>query len=421
MSSSREPAGRSVLFIDTAYTLREVREKKHESFFRARHASGFFQRVYSVHPIADAVGAPKYRIDVRRFGPGHVVIEGKVELFRWPRLFRPVNFLCSQLRLYRLLSRIVRRRQVSAVMAADPFYSALLGLALARRHARPFGIRIGGNADEIYEATGALAMPRLLPSYRLQRWVQRFVLKRADLVAGINQNNLQFGIANGARKHTRVIPISSNVADVHRTPADERGDGRALLRRLGVPADGPLLLYLGRLLELKHPDDALRAMAFNISRHPQAVGLLIGAGPMEQKLRELAQELEVEASIHFLGQVDQHAISQIVPHCIMFSPSAGQLALLECALGGAAIVAYDRDFQSEFIEDGVNGFKVRFRDVDEMARRGDLLIRDPSVARRLSLAARSSALVEVDPERVKRVEWEAFERLVSARGGGAQS
>lgn len=262
-------------------------------------------------------------------------------------------------------------------------------------------------------------MPRLLPSYRLQRWVQRFVLRRADLVAGINRNNLEFGIANGAARHTAIIPVSSNVADVHRIPPEERGDGRALLESLGVPTGGPLLLYLGRLLELKHPDDALRAMAHAIRRHPGATGLLVGSGPMEPQLRELARKLGVQCSIHFLGQLDQQALSRITPHCIMFSPSAGQMALLECALGGAAIVAYDRDFQSDFVEDGVNGFKLAFRDVDAMAERGDQLIRDPALARRLGLSARSSALAEVDPERVKRLEWNAFEKLLSARPGNA--
>jgi len=405
-------AQRSILYIDSAYTLRIVRSNRHESFFHARHASGYFDRVYSVHPLADLVDGPSHRIDLSRLSPRHLVIEGKVELLPWPRALKPLNFIISQLKLYRFLSNVVRRRGIVMIMAADPYYSALLGLALARRHKRPFGIRIGANADENYRSSGALAMPRLFPTYAMQRMVQQFILKRADLVTGINRNNLEFGIANGARGVTRVVPISSNVADVHRIPPDERGDPLALLKSLGLPTDAPMLLYLGRLLALKHPDDAIRAMAFNIRRNPRVVGLVVGAGPVEPSLRDLARELGVSGSIHFLGELTQEALGLLIPRCIMLSPSPGQMAVLEGALGGAPIVAYDRDFQSEFIEDGVNGFKVPSRDVEAMARRAELLINDPALARRVSAGARRTGLEQVDPLRVKEIEWEAFNSVM---------
>lgn len=408
-----EPA-RTVLYIDTAYSLREVREKRHESFFLARHASGFFKRVFSVHPIADVVGATERRIEISSLTPDHVVIEGKAELLRLPHVLLPFNFLISQARLYRYLVKLVRREKVAMVMVADPFYSALLGLAVARRCGIPLGIRLGANSDDIYHGTGTLAMPRLFPSYRIQRAVQRFVLKRADLVSGINRNNLGYGLNNGARKLTAIIPISSNVAAIHHVPPAQREDGRPLLARMGVPTDGPILLYLGRLIDLKHPDDAVRAMAEVIRRNPGTVGILIGVGTMQPRLEALATELGVASSIHFVGQVDQEALSRIVPHCIMLSPSAGQLALLECALGGAPIVAYNRDFQPEFIDDGVDGFIVPYRDHAAMAERAERIVRDPELARRFSIAVRAKAEFHTDPERVKQAEWDAFGRTLEA-------
>jgi glycosyltransferase involved in cell wall biosynthesis len=406
---------RTVLYIDSAYSLAEVREKQHESFFLARHASGFFKGVISVHPMADVVGAEDRRIDVFSLTPDHTVIEGKAELLRLPRILLPLNFLLSQARLYQMLVRLVRREKVSMVMVADPFYSALLGLAVARRCGIPFGIRLGGNSDEIYEATGALAMPRLFPSYRIQKAVQRFVLKRADLVAGINRNNLGFGLNNGARKLTAIIPISSNVAATHRRPLTARQDGRPLLQRLGVPTEGPVLLYVGRLIELKHPDDAVRAMAAVIRRHPGTAGVLAGLGPMQAQLEGLARELGVASSIFFVGQLDQEALSRIIPHCIMLSPSAGQLALLECALGGAPIVAYDRDFQPEFIDDGVDGFIVPYRDHAAMAERAAKILADRNLARGLSEAVRIKAEFHVDPNRVREAEWDAFGKALGTR------
>ena len=238
-------------------------------------------------------------------------------------------------------------------------------------------------------------------------------MRRADLVTGINRNNLDFGIRNGARRNTAVTPISSNIAAVHRIPPEERPSGKALLQSLGVPTEGPILLYLGRLLELKHPDDALRSMSANIRRHPGTVGVLIGTGPMEGRLRTLADELGVADSIHFLGQLSQEELSRIIPHCIMLSPSAGQMAFLECALAGTPIVAYDRDFQPEFIEDGIDGFIVPFRDHQALAERASEIIDDPQLAKRLGNAAREKALLHVDAERVRQMEWDAFSTLIA--------
>jgi glycosyltransferase involved in cell wall biosynthesis len=174
----------------------------------------------------------------------------------------------------------------------------------------------------------------------------------------------------------------------------------------------PTLLYVGRLLELKHPDDAIRAMATNVRLHPGTVGILAGVGPMEPELRALADKLQVAGSIHFVGQLTQEELSKITPLCVMLSPSAGQLALLECALGGAPIVAYDRDFQPEFIDDGVDGFIVPFRDHEAMAEKASRIISDPDLAGRLSAAVRRKALFHVDPERVREAEWEAFSKVL---------
>jgi glycosyltransferase involved in cell wall biosynthesis len=77
-------------------------------------------------------------------------------------------------------------------------------------------------------------------------------------------------------------------------------------------------------------------------------------------------------------------------------------------------VAYDRDFQPEFIDDGINGFIVPFRDHQSMAERVGQIITDPALARRLSAAIRAEALVHVNPERVKAAEWDAFDKVLGS-------
>lgn len=402
-----------LLHIDSAYTLADVRERGAENFFLARHASGLFGQVWSVHPLADAAGAAPHSIDIAAVAPNHRVVEGKAELCHLPSLLRPLNLIASQVALYRLLVRIVREQHIDVVAAVDPFVSGLLGLAVARKTGRPFVLRISGNADEIYEASGALVHPRILPWFWLQRAIGRFVIKRADLVAAINRNNLEFALNNGARGPSAIIPVSANIAAAHWLKPADRPSADALLAPWKIPAGRPLLLYFGRLIALKHPDDALRAMAEVIARRPDAVGILAGCGAMEPELRHLAEELGVAASVHFVGPLDQPVLSQLIPRCVVLSPSAGQLAVLESALGGAPIIAYDRDFQPEFIADGADGFIVPFRDWRAMAARAEQVLADPALFERLAAAIREKAETYLDPRSVREAEWSAFGKLIA--------
>ena len=403
--------GRSILYIAAEYRAAEVRAKGHEHNFEARHASGYFEKVWSVHPTADLVGAEKHRVHLIRFTPRQLVVEGVTELFSLPRFLFPLNFLLSQAALLLLMRRLVRKHDISLVAATDPFLSGILAWLLSRITGKPLVIRNGGNYEELYREAGALAMPRLMPSYKLQGMIARFVLRRADLVAGNNRNNLGWAIANGAGKHTAIIPISGNIQRIHMRAPEERTRGQETFDKLGLPFGVPALIYVGRLLKLKQPDEALRAMALVMAEEPSAIGILAGDGPMRAELEQLASSLGVKDRIFFTGQTTQEDLSEIIPHCITVSPLTG-LSLIECGLGGSPPVGYDRDWQSEFIEDGVNGFLVPDHDYRSMAGRLLRIVRDPGLKERLSTAIRERALRQMDPDEVRRLEKEAFDKVL---------
>ena len=406
---------RSILYIAAEYRVAELKAKKHEHNFEARHASGYFDRVWSVHPTADLVGADKHRIELIRFSSRQLVVEGVTELYRLPRFLLPLNFLLSQAALLRVIRRLVLKHDISVVAATDPFLSGVLAWVLSKLTGKPLVIRNGGNYEELYREAGALAMPRLIPSYRLQRMIARFVLSRADLVAGNNRNNLGWAIANGARRHTAIIPISGNIQRIHMRPPEERTEGRQTFEKLGLPFGVPALIYVGRLLKLKQPDEALRAMALVIAEEPSTIGILAGDGPMRAELEEIATSLGVRDRIFFTGQTTQEDLSEIIPHCVTVSPLTG-LSLIECGLGGSPPVGYDRDWQAEFIEEGVNGFIVADHDYRAMAERLLRIVRDPQLRERLSKSIRQRALRQMDPDEVRRLEKEAFDKVLRPAG-----
>ena len=403
-----------LMYIDMAYTVDRVRERHQERFLEARHSAGFFRRVWGVHPLADAVGKPPYNIDFIRFTPRQLVIEGVATFYRLPRFLLPLNFLLSQWKLFRILERLIRKHDIPILAATDSVYAGLLALMLKRRTGRPLAVAVYSNQDDLYAATGALAMPRLLPFRWLERLVARAVLSNADVVMAGNRNNLQYALNNGATGDTAIIPVARNTEAIHFVDPKERETPDGFLEERGIPTGRPAMLYVGRLLELKHPDSAVRAMSLVIERRPEAIGLLAGGGPMQPALEALVEELGMAGRIHFLGQIDQVALSRLIPHCLTVSPLTG-MALIECGLGGSPIVAFDRDWQAEFVEDGANGFIVPFLDEKAMADRLLALFEDAELRERMSRTARQRALDFADVDRIFAQEQAVFSRLLTSR------
>ena len=403
--------GRSLLYIDMAYTVEIVHRKRHFQFFEMRHSGGYFDRVWGVHPLADAAGKHSREIEFVPFSDRQTVIEGVAEMLKLPRFLLPLNFLYSQGRLVRRLGKLIADERIAIISATDAYYAGLIGLILKRLTGRALVVGVYSNQDELYAATGALAMPRLLPFRWLEQAVARLVLSRADLVVAGNRNNLDFALANGARGATAIIPVAKNAEPLHLRPPGER-EPPATLARLGIAPDAPLMLFVGRLLELKHPDEAVRAMARVIAARPEAHGLIAGSGPMQPELEALADSLGAGSRIHFLGHLDQDELSRLIPLSITLSPLTG-MALVECGLGGSPLVAFDRDWQAEFVADGVNGFVVPFLDHEAMADRAIRLIDQPELRDRMAKASRERALDFADRTRIEALEHQAYDRLLA--------
>lgn len=400
---------RSILYLDTAYTVSACQSLLRNQFYASRHADGYFERVWGVHLIADVAGKDTNVVETIEWSDRQTIIEGVSAELGLPHFLLPFDFLISQGRLIQKLARLVRDRKIDVIAATDNYYNGLVAVILKALTRRPLIIYVFGNPDELYEATGTLMMPRLLRFRKVESLVARLVLSRADLVVAQNANNLSFARANGARGESVIIPAAKHVEREHLAPPDERDPPETFVR-LGIEAGRPVLLYVGRLLPLKHPDSAVRAMARVVTKRPDAVGLLAGDGPMRGVLERLIAELGVSDRVHLLGSIDQLELVRLIPHTITLSPLTG-MALVECALGGSPIVAFDRDWQAEFVVDGTTGFVVPFLDDAAMAERCMIIIDDAELQGEMRQASRASALRLSDPSTYRELEHSAFDRL----------
>ena len=134
-----------------------------------------------------------------------------------------------------------------------------------------------------------------IPAYALPRRALLWAARQAPLMTVVCQA-LKDELVRLGVPAARMRVILHGV-DLHlfRPPAD-----RAALRD-GLGMTGPTLLSVGHLIDRKGHDTAIRAM----SDLPGHTLLIVGDGPREAALRQLACDLGLGERVRFLGHVDQ--------------------------------------------------------------------------------------------------------------------
>ena len=254
-----------LLVLDSSYSLEAIKQRKLEDSVLCRDLDGFFDHVWSVHPFASLVTSVTWG---NKFGnyhsyalsERHTFIEGKIGKFKCLRFFPQVNFLLSQISIFLFLSKLIRKEKISVIRCGNPLYLGLLGLMLGRANGIPVVVRVGGNHDKIFYTTGAPIEKKLFYSRRIEKTVERFVFSRVDLVAGANEDNLQFALNNGAILERATIFRYGNLIDRRHfiDPSSRKKDSR-IFEDLGINGK-KFILYIGRLETVKHPEDILRVI-----------------------------------------------------------------------------------------------------------------------------------------------------------------
>jgi len=407
-----------LLVLDTAFAFEAIRNRGLEESITCRDLDGFFEHVWSVHPFATLVTPDewtnKYGVpEFHSLSKAHTFVDGKMGRFHSLRGLPPLNFLVGQVGIMVSLVRLVRREKISVIRAGDPLYLGMFGWLLSRICGIPLVIRIGANYDKTFETTGRPMQPRLFFARRVEKIVERFVLPRAELVAGANQDNLDFALANGARQERSTLFRYGNLIDRrHFTdPRSRTGGFQALTAQLGR-SPKRFLLYVGRLEKIKQPEDVLHVLAEVRRRGHDVEAILVGDGSMRAVLSELARELGIGEQVTLCGNQSQLWLSVVMPlAAVIVSPHTGR-ALSEAALGAAPIVAYDVDWQAELITSGVTGELVQHCDQKGLAEAVHRLLSDPVHAYAMGDAARARALLMLSRETLNQHERNQYTLLL---------
>ena len=230
------------------------------------------------------------------------------------------------------------------------------------------------------------------------------VVAAADrLLANTQDEARQLIELYGAAPH-RVAVVPPGV-DLELFTLGGPGARRAARRRLGLPVDGRLLLFVGRIQPLKAPDVLVRAAAEMIAERPDRRGELMVAvvgGPSgtglerPEELQRLVHELDLGGVVQFSPPAARAELADwyraadlvVVPS---YSESFGLVAV-EAQACGTPVVAARVGGLVTAVRDGETGLLVDSHDPREWARvLGRLLDDDPRRRRMQAAAVRHAA------------------------------
>ena len=321
-------------------------------------------RVVHIRSSAGFYGAERVIVNLLKSFPGHdvqalmVSIEnyrsGNVDFANVARAegVRVLELSCSgkwRSGSQKELNRHVKEFQADCIHTHD-YRSHLFGYVSALKHGIPLVATLHGWTRE----TARL---------RLYELMESLVLRRFDAVTVVSSNMAAQLLKRGLAC-SKVVTIANSVDTEQFRP----GDGSWCRQRFSLGADDYVFGTVGRLSEEKGQDLLLRAFAEVRRSCPGTRLLLVGDGPQEEALRQLAADLGLGEAVLFAGV--QAEIEKILPGIDCYvSPSRTEgmpMIVLEAMACGRPIIATEVGAVGELLDEGA-GFLTESGDAEGMA------------------------------------------------------
>lgn len=212
-----------------------------------------------------------------------------------------------------------------------------------------FGNTVGAPAAKL------AGVPLIIANQVSARETIHPVLRYADLLLGlsslyqaitVNSNDLLKDYSVFPNRYTKKIVLVPHGFE-EKTTTLSKDEARA---KYNIPNNVPLLGTVARLNEAKQIDCALRLL----ENKPDWHLLIAGQGPDEERLKALVDELQASERTHFIGEVNQTSIGDVLKTLDLFVfPSRAEtfgLAAVEAGQAGIPVVANDLPVLREVLD-----------------------------------------------------------------------
>jgi PEP-CTERM/exosortase A-associated glycosyltransferase len=272
--------------------------------------------------------------------------------------------------LAKRLAEVIPLIKPDVLHAHSPSLNAIAALRAGKRFGIPVVYEVRAFWEDAAVDHGTSSENGL--RYRLTRALETYALKQADAVTTICEGLRKDIVARGvpADKVT-VIP---NAVDIEKFSMGGTPD-LALKEQLGL-GGSRLIGFIGSFYAYEGLDVLLRAVPKLLARMPDLRVLLVGGGPQDAELRQMAKDLDIADKVVFTGRVPHDQVNKyydlldvlVYPRLSMrLTDLVTPLKPLEAMAQGRILAASDVGGHLELIEDGKTGVLFGADDPDSLA------------------------------------------------------
>jgi glycosyltransferase involved in cell wall biosynthesis len=298
------------------------------------------------------------------------------------------------------LSRIIRERKINIIHsqgARADFYARIAARMLKSKprvvstiQMPVEGFDVGPLRKNVYRFFDRFS----------ERYVDRFV-DRFVAVSEVLRKTLtdQHKIPEG-----KVVKIYNGIEIEEYRPngKEVRSQKSEVRREFGLAKDAPVIGAIGRMVWQKGFEYLIESIPTTIEILPQSKILIVGDGPLRERLEALSKELGVRDNVIFAGfRSDIKEILSAVDLLVIPSLLEGfPMITLEAMAMAKSIVATNIDGITEQITDGINGILIPPKDPSALAKAVMRVLNDRELARTMGLAAREKVEQEFSVEKM---------------------
>jgi len=305
--------------------------------------------------------------------------------------------------VFRVTNFCVKER-IGLIRAYNFNYAGLQAYLVSSFIKIPYMVDVAGNLELIYRLTGKAFYFKTLnrtPIIRIfaraaRNWLLGLPLRHASRVLGRSKNTYEHAFALGAPIDRLSLLRISNFNAVFNNYNPEKAPAK--------PAEYPYILFVGRLAKINFPLDVIDAFNIAAAKLPQHRLIIIGDGPLREKIEQGRVRSDFKDRIILLGASSSNTVFKWTAHAtVAICPYSGS-TLVEAMLCGIPVIAYDVEWHPEIVIDNYTGFLVPFRDTAALAEKMIYVVRNYERARIAGVRGRDLARVAFDKEKISEKE-----------------
>jgi glycosyltransferase involved in cell wall biosynthesis len=185
----------------------------------------------------------------------------------------------------------------------------------------------------------------------------------------------------------------------------------------GVDRTEPLIGYVGRIKKYKSVDHLIHAFAIVLKEIPKAKLVIIGEGDGKAAFQKLAHDLKIDPSVTFTGFLPlEEKVRLLNQMQVVVNTSAKEgwgLTVTEANACGTPAVASDVPGLRDAVIDGETGLLYEYGNIEQLAEKILLLLRDENLRSRLTTGALAYAQ-SLTWDKSAKIMMDVMERVVKS-------